>query len=79
MDSANSFSTIKSASAAIAFFHKIIVFTNLPTMAPNVCMMRTTTARNLDFRLNMLRILSYGSNSLILPYSMEYTTKVIVI
>ena len=45
MDSANSFSTIKSASAATAFFHKIIVFANLPIMAPEVCMLRTTTAR----------------------------------
>ena len=34
MDNANSFSTIKSASASIAFFHKINLFTNHPTMAP---------------------------------------------
>ncbi len=45
MNSANSFSTIKSASASIAFFHKINLFTNQPTMAPEVCMVRTTAAR----------------------------------
>ncbi len=34
MDNANSFSTVKSASTSIAFFHKINLFTNHPTMAP---------------------------------------------
>ena len=41
------FSRIKSASASIAFFHKINLFTNHPTGAPEVCMMRTTTARKI--------------------------------
>jgi hypothetical protein len=45
MNSANSYSTIKSASASIAFFHEINVFTNHPTMAPEVCMVRTTATR----------------------------------
>jgi hypothetical protein len=45
MDSANSFSTIKSASASIAFFHKINLFTNHPTGAPGAYMVRTATAR----------------------------------
>ncbi len=45
MNSANSFSTIKSASASIAFFHKINLFDNHPTMAPEVCMVRTDAAR----------------------------------
>jgi len=36
MDNSNSFSTVKSASAFIAFFHKINLFTNHPTMAPEV-------------------------------------------
>ena len=45
MDNANSFSTIKSASASIAFFHKINLYTNHPTMAPEVCMVRTAAAR----------------------------------
>ena len=45
MNNANSFSTIKSASASIAFFHKINLFTNHPTMAPEVCMVRTAAAR----------------------------------
>jgi hypothetical protein len=44
MDNANLFSTIKSASASTAFFHKINVFTKHPTMAPKVCMVRTTAA-----------------------------------
>jgi hypothetical protein len=42
MDVANSYSTIKSASASIAFFHKITFLTNHPTCAPKVCMIRTT-------------------------------------
>jgi hypothetical protein len=45
MKSANSYSTIKSASASIAFFYKINLFTNHITMAPEVCMVRTTAAR----------------------------------
>jgi hypothetical protein len=45
MNSANSYSTIKSASASIAFFHKINLFTNYPTMAPEVCMVRAAAAR----------------------------------
>ena len=45
MNSADSFSTIKSASASIAFFHKINVFTNHPTLAREVCMVRTSAAR----------------------------------
>ena len=36
MYNANSFSTIKSASASIAFFHNIYLHTNHPTMAPAV-------------------------------------------
>ncbi len=45
MDAANSYSTIKSALAFIAFFHKINLFTNHPTGAPEVCMVRTVAAR----------------------------------
>jgi hypothetical protein len=63
MDSASSFSTIKSASASIAFFHKINVFTNHPTMAPEVCMARTAAARK--FKLSAkreLKNLFFGSN-----------------
>ncbi len=45
MNSANSFSTIKSASASIAFHHKIILFTNHPTMVLEVCMVRKAAAR----------------------------------
>ncbi len=45
MNSANSFSTIKSASASIAFFHKINLFTNHPAMASEVCMLRKAAAR----------------------------------
>jgi hypothetical protein len=45
MDSANSFSTIKSASASIDFFHKINLLTNHPTGAPKVCMVTTAAAR----------------------------------
>ncbi len=45
MNIANSFSTIKSASASIAFYHKIKLFTNHPIMAPEVCMVRTAAAR----------------------------------
>ena len=48
MDNANSFSTVKSASASIAFFHKINIFTNHPTMAPEVYMVRTAAARKFD-------------------------------
>jgi hypothetical protein len=54
MDSANSFSTVKSASASIAFFHKINLFTNHPTMAPEVCMVRTAAARK--FGLSAKRV-----------------------
>jgi hypothetical protein len=46
MDNANSFSTIKSVSASIAFFHKIKFYTIHPTMAPEVCIERTAVARN---------------------------------
>ncbi len=45
MDAANSYSTNKSALASIAFFHKINLFTNHPTGAPKVCMVRTAAAR----------------------------------
>jgi hypothetical protein len=45
MNSANYFSTIKSASASIAFYHKINLFTNHPTMALEVCMVRTAAAK----------------------------------
>jgi len=45
MDTAKSFSTIKSASASIAFFHKINLFTNHPTGAPEVSMVGTAAAR----------------------------------
>ena len=46
MDNANSFSTIKSASASIASFHKInLIFTNHPIMALEVCIVRTAAAR----------------------------------
>jgi hypothetical protein len=44
-DEANSFSSIKSASASIAFFHNKNVFNNHPTGAPKVGMVRRTTAR----------------------------------
>ena len=54
MDVANSYSTIKSASASIAFFHKINLFTNHPTGAPEVCMVRTAAARK--FGLSPKRI-----------------------
>ena len=47
MDNANSFSTVKSASATIAFFHKINFFTYHPTLEPEVCMVRTAAARKL--------------------------------
>jgi hypothetical protein len=45
MNSSKSFSTIKSASTSIVFFHKIILFTNHPAMALEVCMVRTTSTR----------------------------------
>jgi hypothetical protein len=45
MDTDKSFSTIKSTSASIAFFHKINLFANHPTGAPKVCMVRTAAAR----------------------------------
>jgi hypothetical protein len=54
MDNANSFSTVKSASASIAFFHKINLYTNHPTMAPEVCMVRTAAARK--FGLSAKRV-----------------------
>ena len=54
MDDANSFSTIKSASASIAFFHKIFFYTNHPTMALEVCMVRTAAARK--FGLSAKRV-----------------------
>jgi hypothetical protein len=54
MDSANSFSTIKSASVSIAFFHKISLFTNHPSMVPEVCIVRTAAARK--FSLSVKRV-----------------------
>ncbi len=39
------FQTIKSASASITFIHKIILYTNHPTMAPEVCMIRTAAGK----------------------------------
>jgi hypothetical protein len=54
MDVANSYSKKKNASASIAFFHKIKLFTNHPTSAREVCMVRTTTARK--FRLSPKRV-----------------------
>jgi hypothetical protein len=54
MDNVNLVSTVKSASASIAFFHKINLFTNQPTMAPEVCMVRTAAARK--FSLSALRV-----------------------
>jgi hypothetical protein len=55
MDNANLFSTIKSASASIAFFHLLNVFTNHPTMAPEVCMVRTAAAAR-KFGLSAKRV-----------------------
>jgi hypothetical protein len=54
MDSANSFSTTKIASAFLVFLLKINVFTNLPTMAPEVCMVRRSAARK--FGLSAKRV-----------------------
>jgi hypothetical protein len=54
MDNAKSFSTVKSVSASIVFFHKINLFTNHPTMAPEVCMARTAAARK--FGLSAKRV-----------------------
>ncbi len=54
MDNANSFSTVKNASASIAFFHTINLFTNHLTMAPEVCMVRTVAARK--FGLSAKRV-----------------------
>ena len=54
MDNANSSSTVKTASAYIAFFHEINLFTNHPTLAPEVCMVRTATARK--FGLSAKRV-----------------------
>jgi hypothetical protein len=54
MNNANSFSTIKSASASIAFFHKINIFANHSTMALEVCMVRTAAARK--FGLSAIRV-----------------------
>jgi hypothetical protein len=45
LDKANPFSTTKSASASIAFFHKINVFANHPTIAPEFCMVRTAAGK----------------------------------
>ena len=45
IDSAISFSTIKSASASIAFFHKINLFTSHPNRVPEVCIVRTEAAK----------------------------------
>ncbi len=45
MDKANTPSPIKSASAFIVFFHKIHSFINHSTMAPEVCMVRTTAEK----------------------------------
>ena len=44
-DTAKSYATVKSASAAIAFFQKINLFNHLPTHAPEVCMVRLTPQR----------------------------------
>jgi hypothetical protein len=54
MDNSNSFLTVKSASASIAFFNKINLFTNQSTMAPEVCMVRTSAARK--FGLSAKRV-----------------------
>ena len=55
MDNANSLSTIKSASASIVFFHKINVFTNHPTMAPNNCMVRNAAVRKFGLSAKRLK------------------------
>ena len=44
-DSANSYATVKSASAAIAFFQKINLYTHMPTHAPEVTMVRRAAMR----------------------------------
>jgi len=62
MDNANSFSTIKRASASIAFFHKINVFTIHPTVAPEVCMARTTAARKFGLSAKRAKEHFFGSN-----------------
>ncbi len=54
MDSANYFSTIKRASASIAFFHMINLITNHLTCALEVCMVRIGAARK--FRLYPKRV-----------------------
>jgi hypothetical protein len=54
MDSANSFSTIKSAFTSIPFFHKINLFTNHPTGVLEVCMVKTAAARK--FGLSLKRV-----------------------
>jgi hypothetical protein len=77
MNSANSFSAIKSASASIPFFHKINLFINQPIMAPKVCMVRTVAGRNQGCRLKELRNLLFGRISSTLLFSMASTAKVI--
>ena len=54
MDSANSFSIIKSASASFTFIHKVNLFTNHPTGAPEVYMVKTASSRN--FGLSSKRV-----------------------
>ena len=55
MDNANSFSTIKSASASIAFFSKSNLFTNDTTMAPEECMTMTVAARKFDLSAKRIK------------------------
>ncbi len=47
MDDGNSYSTIKSASESIVFFHKIILFTHHPIGALEVYMVRTRAAKKI--------------------------------
>ena len=54
MDKANTFSTIKSASAFTIYFHKIHLFTYRPTMALEACMVRAAAARK--FGLSTKRV-----------------------
>jgi hypothetical protein len=78
MDKANYFSTVKSASASIAFFHTINLFNSLHTLAPEVCMVGTATDRNFELLATRVKEAFIGFNLSTLLYFTVLTIKGIV-
>jgi hypothetical protein len=73
MDTSNTFSVIKTASASIAFFQKINLYNHLPTQSPEACMVRAAAARK--FGLAASNVKEPFEWSTLVDFAMAYGIK----